>query len=131
MNQACARRSQDSYGIVERARYHVCIYLPSEGDFEAAFRRADAAGAVFVNQRFLGGAPEFSSAVTWAEANACKQFRIKDMRDPQSKRLVLALEHEVRSPLHRCCPVGKKAPHHEAAEGQLPSPPHVHTLAQR
>jgi len=45
-----------------------------------------------VNPRFI----TVDNVKTWEEAKACGQFRVKDIIDPKTKKLVLMLEHEVR-----------------------------------
>lgn len=94
----------DAYDHDEARRYHLAIYTADEAAFETAFRRAEAAGIVWVNERFEGAPPEFASPKTWAEAGVCQQFRVKDLIDPRTKELGIVLEHEIRSPSHRCCP---------------------------
>ena len=88
----------------EAAAFHVCIYLTSASAFAEAFDRAQTAALLYVNPRFEGGPPEFASAATWDEALACGQFRVKDLIDTTTREVALVLEHEVRSPAHRCCP---------------------------
>jgi hypothetical protein len=69
--------------------------------------QADAAGLLWVNPRFEGGPPEFASAATVDDALTCGQFRVKDMLDPATQRVGLVLEHEVRSPNHKCNPMNR------------------------
>ena len=95
--------------LPEHRKYHVCIYLPSAEHFERAFRNAEAAGLVYVNQRFEGGPLEFASSRTWAEARQCGQFRVNRLEDPHTGRLGLILEHEVRSPSHTSNPMLRTA----------------------
>mmetsp|Transcript_37796 Transcript_37796/g.88442 ORF Transcript_37796/g.88442 Transcript_37796/m.88442 type:complete len:82 (-) Transcript_37796:161-406(-) len=79
--------------------------MPSADAFSRAYGRAHASRLVYSNPRFEGGPPEFSNAVTWAEAEACGQFRVKDLCDPSTSELGLVLELEVRSPYHCSCPI--------------------------
>ena len=95
----------DAYDHNEAAASHICIYLESDAAFTAAFERANAANLLFVNPRFEGGPPEFASAASWEEATACGQFRLKDMVDVSNGSLGLVLEHEVRTPSHKSCPL--------------------------
>lgn len=69
----------NAYDTDEAAGYHLALYLPTHAAFEAAFRRAEAAGLLFENPRFVGGPIEFASAMTWEEADDAAQFRIKDL----------------------------------------------------
>jgi catechol 2,3-dioxygenase-like lactoylglutathione lyase family enzyme len=69
----------NAYDTDEAAGYHLALYLPTHAAFEAAFRRAQAAGLLFENPRFVGGPIEFASAMTWEEADDAAQFRIKDL----------------------------------------------------
>ena len=89
----------------QAAGYHLALYLPSTEAFSRAYSRAHAARLVYANPRFEGGPLEFASAMTWAEAEACGQFRVKDLRDPSTSELGLVLELEVRSPSHCSCPI--------------------------
>lgn len=94
--------------IPEEHTYHICVYLATPEIFEQCFRAADAAGAIFVNERFASGPPEFGSATTWQEADTYSQYRLRDMYDPDPAaggRLLLRLEHEVRKPAHRAFPL--------------------------
>ena len=51
---------------------------------------------------------EFASAVTWADASACGQFRVKELRGAApSDEVGLVLELEVRAPTHVSCPLGR------------------------
>eukprot|EP00441_Pelagodinium_beii_P032728 CAMPEP_0197627684 /NCGR_PEP_ID=MMETSP1338-20131121/6230_1 /TAXON_ID=43686 ORGANISM="Pelagodinium beii, Strain RCC1491" /NCGR_SAMPLE_ID=MMETSP1338 /ASSEMBLY_ACC=CAM_ASM_000754 /LENGTH=295 /DNA_ID=CAMNT_0043198473 /DNA_START=186 /DNA_END=1073 /DNA_ORIENTATION=+ len=95
---ACAYDEDESF------KYHICMYLPADA-FEAAFLRAEKAGLVWVNSRFEGGPPEFASPTSLAEVKSCGQFRVKDMRDPSTGKCGLVLEHEIRSPTHKCFPM--------------------------
>lgn len=45
-----------------------------------------------MNHRFI----TIDNVMTWEEAKACGQFRVKDIIDPKTNKLVLILEHEVR-----------------------------------
>jgi catechol 2,3-dioxygenase-like lactoylglutathione lyase family enzyme len=92
----------------DKRGYHAAFYMSSHAAFEAAFRAVDAAGLVYVNPRFVGGPPEFGSAEVFAVATACGQFRVKDLADPESGQIGLALELEVRSPRHKCFPLGTR-----------------------
>lgn len=96
----------DAYETDERAAVHIAIYLPDEASFVRAFRRAEAAGLLYVNPRFEGGPAEFGSARTLDEALGCGQFRVKDCVDPQTSELGAMLEHEVRFPQHKAFPLG-------------------------
>eukprot|EP00931_Biecheleriopsis_adriatica_P086672 TRINITY_DN61285_c0_g1_i1.p1 TRINITY_DN61285_c0_g1~~TRINITY_DN61285_c0_g1_i1.p1 ORF type:complete len:337 (+),score=36.39 TRINITY_DN61285_c0_g1_i1:35-1045(+) len=91
----------------EEAGYHICVYVKCADIFKELFDRAEGAGALFVNERFEGGPVEFASASDWQQANAAQQYRVRDLRDPQGGALLLQLEHEVRSPEHKCCPLGR------------------------
>lgn len=93
-----------AYDEEEAFKYHICMYIPADA-FEAAFLRAEAAGLVWVNSRFEGGPTEFASASSLAEARSCGQFRLKDMLDPSTGHCGLVLEHEIRSPTHKCYPL--------------------------
>lgn len=106
----------DAYDHDEAAAFHVCLYLRSAAAFADAFARTQAAGLLYVNPRFEGGPPEFASASTWDEASACGQFRVKDLRDGAA--LGLVLEHEIRTPAHRSCPIRRP-------KQSLASVPHV------
>jgi hypothetical protein len=122
-------RAINAYDVQERSAYHIAIYIP-DVEFQAAFKRAEAASLIYVNHRFEGGPPEFSSAATWEEACVAAQFRIKDLRyalviqtvvshsfipphththprscsDPETNCLGLVLEHEIRNTKHKCFP---------------------------
>jgi len=91
----------------ETEKYHICVYVDSNQSFKQCFTRARDAQLIFVNERFEGGPVEFASATTWAEAHDCGQFRVRDIRDPDSAVLLLRLEHEIRSPSHKCFPLGR------------------------
>ena len=93
-----------------RSDYHVCFYLPTFAVFEASFRAAEAVGALFANERFEGGPPEFANALDIDAAVQCGQFRVKDLRHPDSGQLGLVLEIEVRSPSHVSCPLRHDIP---------------------
>uniref|UniRef100_A0A7S0ZVZ2 VOC domain-containing protein n=1 Tax=Noctiluca scintillans TaxID=2966 RepID=A0A7S0ZVZ2_NOCSC len=80
--------------------YHVCIYL-DEAHFEAAFHGVSGAHSVYINPQFGNAA---GNGASWEEARTSCQFRVKDIRDPQSGMLALVLEHEIRCPRHAACP---------------------------
>lgn len=99
----------DAYDQHEVFRYHVCLYLDTDEAFERAYRSAEAAGLVWVNERFEGGPIRLQSARTWAEADEVGQFRVKDLRDPSSGALGIVLEHEIRCRRHTSCPLAVAA----------------------
>lgn len=89
--------------------YHVCVYL-EEAAWHTALARCEEAGLLYVNARFQSGPPHFASAADTAEALAVAQFRIRDLVDPATGRILVVLEHEVRHPGHVCCPLGRRPP---------------------
>lgn len=95
----------DGEELREEDLYHICVYLKSAQLFKEAFGKAEAAGALFVNERFEGGPIEFASARNWEEAERAAQYRLRDMRDPLNGLLLLRLEHEVRKPEHKSYPL--------------------------
>ena len=98
----------DAYDVQERHAYHLAFYLPTAAAFRAAFEAAAAAGLLYANPRFAGGPPEFASAMTWPEAHACGQFRVKELRGAAPNDEVgVVLELEVRAPTHVSCPLGR------------------------
>eukprot|EP00308_Calcidiscus_leptoporus_P012746 CAMPEP_0119403834 /NCGR_PEP_ID=MMETSP1334-20130426/143584_1 /TAXON_ID=127549 /ORGANISM="Calcidiscus leptoporus, Strain RCC1130" /LENGTH=226 /DNA_ID=CAMNT_0007427785 /DNA_START=63 /DNA_END=744 /DNA_ORIENTATION=- len=64
----------DAYDHEEEAGYHLALYMPSADAFSRAYGRAHASRLVYSNPRFEGGPPEFSNAVTWAEAEDAANF---------------------------------------------------------
>ena len=99
---------RDAYDTQERHAYHLAFYLPTAAAFQAAFEAAAAAGLLYGNPRFEGGPLEFASAFTWADAHACGQFRVKELRGAApSDEVGLVLELEVRAPTHVSCPLGR------------------------
>ena len=107
-NDKKADSSPDAYDRMEKRGYHVAIYFDSHEKFLRAFDRCERLKNIYVNKRFIGMAPEFASSVTRKQADETAQFRIKDLRDPKTNELALVLEHEIRSPRHRCCPFVSK-----------------------
>uniref|UniRef100_A0A7S3LHE7 VOC domain-containing protein n=1 Tax=Aplanochytrium stocchinoi TaxID=215587 RepID=A0A7S3LHE7_9STRA len=112
----------NAYDTEEACTYHIAIYCSSHQHFEEVFHRANQLGLLFINKRFEGGPIEFASADTLELARAAGQFRIKNLigLDPEAGknetqssssssglRLGLVLEHEIRSPRHKCCPIRK------------------------
>jgi catechol 2,3-dioxygenase-like lactoylglutathione lyase family enzyme len=108
----------DAYDRDEAAAVHVALYMPDAASFEAAFRRAERAGLLYVNSRFEGGPPEFASAMSLEAALQLGQFRVKDCRAPAGAEdgggkvgpLGLVLEHEIRHPGHRSFPLVERPP---------------------
>jgi len=94
----------NDYDESESKRFHVALYLPSHQAFLDAFDRAQKAGLLYVNPRFEGGPIEFASSKTMAEAEEAGQFRLKDIPG-ENGRPAFTLEHEVRSPRHKCWPM--------------------------
>lgn len=45
-----------------------------------------------MNPRFV----TIDNVLTWEEAKAIGQFRVKDIMEPKTNKLVLMLEHEIR-----------------------------------
>ena len=103
-NEEEADSKPDAYDRIEKRGYHVAIYFDSHDKFLSAFDRCQRLGNIYENKRFVGMAPEFASSMTRKQADETGQFRIKDLIDPKTKELALVLEHEIRSPRHRCCP---------------------------
>jgi len=91
----------NDYELSDARGYHLCMYVAS---FESSFNKCNSLGAVWVNPRYKG-APLFDSATTLKRALQLNQFRIRDLRDPNSGELLLMLEHEVRSVQHPSCPL--------------------------
>ena len=87
------------------AGYHLAFYAASHDAFGEAFRRSQAAGALYLNPRFEGGPPEFGNAMSYELAMSCGQFRVRDLCHPNTGHLGLMLELEVRSPRHISCPL--------------------------
>lgn len=106
-NEKKADAKPDAYDRIEKRGYHVAIYFDSHEKFLAAFDRCERLGNIYENKRFVGMAPEFASSMTRKQADETGQFRVKDLIDPKTKELALVLEHEIRSPKHRCCPFVK------------------------
>lgn len=96
--------------------YHLCIYV---SDFVDVYHRFESAGLVWNN-------PRFRDYVTcWEDAEQESQFRVRELRDARvdvgeeeegqeasgggssvvGDRVLLMLEHEVRSTLHPACPL--------------------------
>lgn len=102
----------DAYLRSEAAAYHICVYVDDAKSFEACFKRCEAAGLLYANPVFARSPPQFGNALTWDAAEACGQFRIKDMGGGGStgEAAALVLEMEIRSPKHVSCPLGKHAP---------------------
>ncbi|KAK3270295.1 hypothetical protein CYMTET_21300 [Cymbomonas tetramitiformis] len=71
-----------AYDTSEVSKYHICVYMSSQDAYQAAFRRAQTAGLLYINERFQGGPPEFASSDTWKVAESCGQFRVKDLSCP-------------------------------------------------
>jgi hypothetical protein len=99
------KASVDAYDTDESRAYHLALYLGSDEYFERAFLAAEAEHLLYANPRFEGGRPEFSNAMTWEDARASRQFRVKDLRGPSpgqgcQGKLGLVLELEVRAPTH-------------------------------
>ena len=86
--------------------YHLAFYMPSHEAFGAAFERAK--GYLYVNERFEGGPPEFGNARTHDVAMSCGQFRVRDLKHPETGVLALMLELEIRSPRHVSFPLPRK-----------------------
>lgn len=106
--ESAAAPPRDAYDVLERHAYHLAFYLPTAAAFRAAFEAAAAAGLLYANARFEGGPPEFASAMTWPDAHACGQFRVKELRGAApSDEVGLVLELEVRAPTHVSCPLGR------------------------
>ena len=104
--ESAAAPPRNAYDAQERSAYHLAFYLPTAAAFCAAFEAAAAAGLLYANARFEGGPPEFASAMTWADAHACGQFRVKELRGAAtSDEVGLVLELEVRAPTHVSCPL--------------------------
>jgi catechol 2,3-dioxygenase-like lactoylglutathione lyase family enzyme len=82
--------------------HHLALYFRSHADFLRSFERVEQAGLLFVNTRFADRVNTREGAETEL------QFRFRDLVDLSSGRLLLTLEHEVRSPLHPSCPFGPK-----------------------
>jgi len=108
----------DAYDTGELRAYHLALYLGSDAGFERAFRKAEGAGLIYSNPRFEGGKPEFSNALTWEEARISRQFRVKNLCDPQrdpgsadsAGRLGMVLELEIRAPGHVSYPKKTRSP---------------------
>ncbi|EDQ89799.1 uncharacterized protein MONBRDRAFT_7731 [Monosiga brevicollis MX1] len=85
--------------------HHFALYLNSRVAFAAAFSRLQAAGLVWVNPRFQ------DCVTTLAAAEAEGQFRILNLVDPaEPSHILFTLEHEVRGPQHKDCPLQLPAP---------------------
>mmetsp|Transcript_91493 Transcript_91493/g.191252 ORF Transcript_91493/g.191252 Transcript_91493/m.191252 type:complete len:329 (+) Transcript_91493:165-1151(+) len=96
----------DAFDHDEVVKYHVCLYMKSDADFQNSYQQAERAGLVWVNDRFEGDpANPLASARTWEEAEAAQQYRVKDLRGLDSERPGLVLEHEIRSWRHFRCPL--------------------------
>lgn len=79
--------------------HHLAMYVgESKQDFEQAFKNAEMAGIVWVNPRFSDKAITLQGAKQW------KQFRFKDIVDMESGKLIMELEHEMRSKDHSAWP---------------------------
>ena len=76
--------------------HHLCIYVE---DFYQAFRRIEKDGLNWNNPIFK------DRCMTWEETNVQQQFRFIQLIDPDTKKIVLNLEHEVRSLDHPRCPL--------------------------
>ena len=86
--------------------HHICLYMATPEAYRDAFSRCEALGLVWVNPRFAG--PPMNDAVdTWPKAHAAGQFRIRHIVDANADGATVLheLEHEIRSPTHRSCPV--------------------------
>ena len=125
----------DAYDTLAEAQYHICIYLDASA-FEAGFRAAEASRSLYANPRFAQSPPEFGNAMSWEEAAACGQFRVKDLRARPEAAAALALEVEVRSTSHVSCPFQPTDAEADAAPraagsgpfagcSPLPTPPHI------
>ena len=90
----------DAYDANEACAYHIAVYFSTHQEYLGAYARAEKHGAVWVNERFCAS----FSAETCAEAHERCQFRVKDLRDPETGALGMVLEHELRSPRHASCP---------------------------
>mmetsp|Transcript_11207 Transcript_11207/g.17854 ORF Transcript_11207/g.17854 Transcript_11207/m.17854 type:complete len:253 (+) Transcript_11207:88-846(+) len=97
----------DLYDTLEKAGYHIAIYLSSRTAFEHAFKRAHSKTLVYINPRFEGGPEMFASTDNLKDAIRVQQFRLKDIRSSESSKLAYQLEHEVRGPGHVRFPINE------------------------
>ena len=102
----------DAYDCEERSAYHLAIYVDHMDAYRTAFSACEAIGCLYANPRFAAAPPEFGNAMEWEKVQACGQFRIKDMgvtpEAADADRAALVLEVEVRSVMHRSCPLSRK-----------------------
>lgn len=98
--------SLNKYDEDETKKYHIAIYVANQDKFEQAFSRANEINGIFVNPQFEGMPIEFASSTTIQEIRESFQFRLKDIRlIDDDKNTIATLEHEVRSPYHKCFPL--------------------------
>jgi len=77
--------------------HHVAMYVGSNAaDYEQAF--ANVGELVWINPRFTDKTDSLEGARKW------KQFRFKDIMDLKTGKLILELEHEMRSIEHEAWP---------------------------
>jgi hypothetical protein len=75
--------------------HHIAFYVgESAADFDVCYKNTEIAGVVWVNPRFSDDADTLEKARKW------KQFRLKDIVDMKTGKLIMELEHEVRSVEH-------------------------------
>ena len=91
----------DAYDTVEFKDFHIAIYVQ---DLEAAFKRCEALGLVWINPRYQGF-PLFDKVDTLEKAKESSQFRIKKIVDPSTCEEMLFFEHEIRDLSHPSCPL--------------------------
>mmetsp|Transcript_20191 Transcript_20191/g.38963 ORF Transcript_20191/g.38963 Transcript_20191/m.38963 type:complete len:190 (-) Transcript_20191:153-722(-) len=87
---------------------HLAIYI---GDYEECFKRCQKQGVVWVNPRFT----HLDNTLTLEEAVESRNYRIRDIVDTVTGKLLLRLEHEVRAVDHFRSPLAiakniKKSP---------------------
>ena len=120
----------DAHDVDARAAYHLCVYVDSVDAFRAAFDACERARLVWANPALAAQPAAQGNAVTWAEAEAAGQFRVKDMLQTlpggdgngdgggdgdgdgggdgdgeADRRVALVLEVAVRSVAHKECPL--------------------------
>ena len=84
--------------------HHLAIYVgSSQEDFEVSFERCAQAGVVWVNPRFS------DCATTLDTARKFNQYRFKDVLDIDTGKVILTLEHEVRSIHHNSHPANSSS----------------------
>ena len=79
--------------------HHMALYLANAESFKGAFLRLKADGIVWVNPRFSDKATTLDGAL-----HEYRQFRLKDIRDPDTGELLHTIEHEVRVGTHPLAP---------------------------